>query len=177
MPAPPLEIALWLLPAPPVACGLLSPGLGAFVSLLPSQPHSSGAPGPQTGYGGYGEARALWVAGPPLSSCSRCPHYRAAWCGAGKDCLFDRHSGGVRLLGAGGEDQLFHLQSWSWSLDLKASLGLIESPCLTIASNFIAFMERRVLFLAAKIFYVPIFFYGFCLLVGRWGPRLFISSK
>lgn len=82
-----------------------------------------------------------------------------------------------RLLGAGGEDQLFHLQSWSWSLHLKASLGLIESPCLTIASNFIAFMERRVLFLAAKIFYVPIFFYVFCLLVGRWGPRLFISSK
>lgn len=54
---------------------------------------------------------------------------------------------------------------------LMAFLGFIESLCLTITSNFIAFMVRIVLFLQLRFFMFP----GLCLV--RPQPLPFISSK
>ena len=52
-------------------------------------------------------------------------------------------------------DQLFHLPSQSRPPSPERLPGFIKSPRLTITLNFIAFTRRRVLFPAAKVFYVP----------------------
>lgn len=150
----------------------VNPSLATPVSLLPpsrSQLHSSWTPRPQAWGGGWEEAHALWVARPPpLLQPSQLPPLQGR-AGVGPQrtvCLIVITEG--RLPALEGRTSCSISPAGPGPPHLIASLGLIESLCLTITSNFIAFTGRRVLFPAVKTFMFP----GLCPL----GPQLFLSS-
>lgn len=72
-------------------------------------------------------------------------HCRTVW-GRGPEGLFVQSPRQRAIAGAGGGTR---------PPSPERLPGLIESRCLTITSNFIAFMGRRVLVPAAKILHVP----------------------